>query len=124
MRKILLIKRIGPYVLWYLILGTGAVLMLLPFWWMLISAFRPEHQIFSRSISLIPSEITYEHFKTAWVEADFGQYFLNSTLVACVQTIGSVVCASMAAFAFSRLSFRGDRVLFIILLSTLWSLDK
>jgi len=119
MQSRLSIKKTGPYILWYLIVGAGAVLMLLPFWWMLISACRPEHQIFSRTISLVPAQITFEHFKTAWIEADFGQYFLNSTLVACIQTIASVICASMAAFAFARLSFEGDRILFVLLLSTL-----
>ena len=71
MQSRLSIKKTGPYILWYLIVGAGAVLMLLPFWWMLISACRPEHQIFSRTISLVPAQITFEHFKTAWIRGRF-----------------------------------------------------
>jgi multiple sugar transport system permease protein len=97
----------------YLPLGLYLLFTLVPFYWMLVFAFRP-----TGSTALVPWPITVEHFDTVWNGLGFGVFFTNSLLVA-VGTLGVVsVLALMGGYALARFKFRGQRVFLLALLCT------
>jgi len=101
----------------YLILTAGLVVVGLPLWYMVITAFKPQTMIFEMPPRLWPSEWTLHNFVTALTTDNFGRYFLNSVIVAVSTTLLTVLVSSMLAFAFARLKFRGKEFLFYLLLT-------
>ncbi|MAS38167.1 MAG: sugar ABC transporter permease [Anaerolineaceae bacterium] len=97
------------------------VFMIYPVAWMIISSFKPNNMIFSDP-GLIPTTLTIENYITGWqgyAGTTFGRFFTNSLLMCVVAIIGNVISCSMAAYAFSRLSFSGRKVWFAIMMLTL-----
>src|SRR5207244_3668666 len=90
-------------VLLYLLLTLGALTMLLPFWWMFITAVKPEPEIFKFPPTFWPSEWHWENFGRAMSAAPFDVYFLNTVIFAVTITLCQLLLCSMAAYAFARL---------------------
>jgi multiple sugar transport system permease protein len=102
------------------VLTAGAVVMLYPLLWMLSSSFKPEQAVFSEP-GLIPREITFQNYVQGWtgLRIPFGNFFVNSLIVAVSAVIGNVISCSMAAYAFARLNFKMKRVWFAVMLVTI-----
>lgn len=98
---------------------VAAVITLIPFIWMVSTALKPSSEVFSTPPVLIGSSIEWGNFAKAWNYLPFGQFMLNGLIVAGVGTILVVVASSMAAYAFSRLKWRGRDGTFLIYLGTL-----
>lgn len=96
-----------------------AVTMLFPFVWMVTTSLKPEAEVFAWPPRLIPWPPNWENYQQAWAIAPFGRYFFNTALVAITVTGVSLFLNSLAAYAFSRLRFRGRDVLFMLLLATM-----
>ncbi|WP_171060928.1 carbohydrate ABC transporter permease [Poseidonocella sp. HB161398] len=103
------------------VLMAVSFVMLYPILWMLAGSLRPADDLFGGSTSLIPSQVTIQAYKDGWfgLQFSFGHFFLNSLIIATLATIGNVLAASLAAFAFTRLKFRGKSVWFALMLGTL-----
>jgi multiple sugar transport system permease protein len=104
----------------HIALIAGALLMLYPVLWMVVSSFRPNDAIFTDpSILLRTFEI--ENYLNGWNAflQPFGHYMVNSALVVIGCILGNLVSCSLAAYAFARLNFRGKRVWFAIMLVTI-----
>jgi len=107
--------------LWkHALLVAASLLMLYPLLWMLASAFKPEHLIFS-DLSLWPAEWKWTNFAQGWngLAASFTTFYLNSFLVAGLSVAGNLMACSLAAFAFARLEFPLKRLWFVLMLGTL-----
>src|SRR5260221_6877804 len=102
------------------LLTTASLVMLYPLLWMLASAFKPEHLIFS-DLSLWPAEWKWTNFAQGWtgLSASSTQFYLNSLLVAGLSVAGNLMACSLAAFAFARLEFPLKRLWFVLMLGTL-----
>jgi multiple sugar transport system permease protein len=104
-------------------LATNAVLLiatlavLTPFLWMLSLAFTPADRAFSTS-QLIPQSPTMTNFTTALSSGGLGRAMLNSTAVALIVVVTNCLFASMAGYAFAKLRFGGDNIVFGILIAT------
>jgi multiple sugar transport system permease protein len=94
--------------------------MLYPLLWLLSSSVKPDEDIF-RDLSLIPTSFDFSHYADAWNALDrpFHFYLFNSVLVTALSVAGNVISCAMAAYAFSRLEFRGRKVMFAMTLGTL-----
>ncbi len=94
--------------------------MLYPILWMLSASFRPTDEIFS-STSLIPSQVQVRSYPEGWfgLRVSFGQFFVNSMVIAVLSVIGNVAACSLAAFAFARLNFPWKNFWFALMLGTL-----
>jgi len=103
----------------YLLLSTGALVMLLPFLYMLGTSFKPHAFVLELPPRFIPSEPTIENYTHAFTANHFGLYFLNSAIVATTSTAITVVLSAMLAYAFARWDFPGRSVLFYAMLGTL-----
>jgi multiple sugar transport system permease protein len=103
----------------HIILVIFAILMFIPFMWMVFSAFKPLDEIFLRPPKLLPNNWTLDGFRTAWEGAPFASAYVNSFVVASVVTIITLLTCAMAAYAFARIRFPGNNVLFGIFLATM-----
>lgn len=94
-----------------------ALVWVVPFWWMLVAAFRPERFGGAGMASLIPDyRPTLANFAEAWEMADFALYYVN-TIVICAGILAvQLVCISLAGYAFARLKFPGRTFLFYLFL--------
>lgn len=101
------------------LLLVGAVLMLMPFLWMFSTSLREARESFSLPPQWIPQQVLLDHYQTVFNELPFVSFTLNSLKIATLITVGQLVTCSMAAFAFARLRFPGQNVLFVALLSSL-----
>ncbi|OKL43348.1 carbohydrate ABC transporter permease [Pseudovibrio exalbescens] len=101
------------------LLTLGAVAILLPFIWMLSLAFKPQDEIFSASIQLLPSSIEWRNFVVALTETDVPRYLLNGLIVVfgilAFQILFSVPCA----FALTQRRFAGRTLIFGMVLAAL-----
>lgn len=102
-----------------LVVVVGAFFMLLPLLWMISTSLKKEGQVFLIPIQWIPKPILWSNYPEALAFQPFWRYFSNSVYVTFLAVLGSVLTASLVAFAFARLRAPGKDLLFVILLSTL-----
>lgn len=104
----------------YGVLGAIAIAMLLPLIWLVSTAFKsPNENIFAFPPQFLPSEPTLQNFVTVWQQNPFGQYFINSIIVA-VLTVGlNLLFCSLAAYPLARLRFAGREALFALIVATI-----
>jgi multiple sugar transport system permease protein/raffinose/stachyose/melibiose transport system permease protein len=95
-----------------------AISCVFPLVWMVSSSMKTQQTVF-RDFSLVPVPPHLENFVLAWTKGHFGVYFLNSLMYTAMIVAGVVTLASMAAYAFSRFSFKGSGFLYKLLLSTM-----
>lgn len=106
-------------ILLHLILIIGALIMGLPFLWMIFSSFKPLDEIFMSPPKLLPQSPTIQNFQTAFSTGNFYSAFFNSFYIAAVVTAVSLLTCAMAAYAFARIRFPGNNILFGIFLATM-----
>ena len=93
----------------YLALALAAVTFVYPFLWMAAATFKPATEV--GSLSLWPDRPTLDNYRLMWARAPVGRAFLNSLLVATVNTFSVLVFGSITAYALARLPFPGRRFL-------------
>lgn len=103
----------------YAALTIGALIVMLPFLWMLSSSFKPEGEVLIYPPRLIPTTWTLENYEFVLVQTRFLTFVKNSLIVICFTITGHVVSGSLVAYGFSRFRFPGRNVLFMIVLGTL-----
>jgi multiple sugar transport system permease protein len=103
----------------YLLLAAGAVVMLLPFLYMLSTSFKPHAFVLELPPRLIPTQPTLDNYTRALTTNHFASYFFNSAVVATTSTAITVVLSAMLAYAFARWDFPGRSVLFYAMLGTM-----
>lgn len=101
----------------YLVLILGALIMVLPFFWMIISSLKTAAEVNTTPPTFWPKELVFENYVYAFEKAPFLRYFCNSLLVTIVCVACTMFTTILAAFAFSRLKFPGRDLLFSLLLS-------
>ena len=102
----------------HVVLSAVAVVIAFPFYWMLSTAFKSFFEATQFPPTLFPVEFHLENFATAWGDAPFPTYFRNTFVIAIAVTAGELATSILAAYAFARMSFKGQGVLFFILLAT------
>lgn len=114
MKRKELIKKIAIY--FFLIIGS--VIMIFPFYWMLSSAAKTYAEYASYPPKWAPSNwFNFKNYVEAFTTADFATYFKNSIIVVVSSVVVNSLTTILAAFAFSRLRFKGRNVAFTALLS-------
>ncbi len=103
----------------YAALLVGAAIMLLPFAAMVGTSFKPQPEVFRFPGELLPREPTFDAYIDIWNRIPYGRFFFNSVVFAGGVTALSLLLDSMAAYALARLRFRGQQVLFWVVLIVL-----
>ncbi|WP_375373949.1 carbohydrate ABC transporter permease [Paenibacillus sp. S150] len=95
-----------------------ALLMIVPFIWMISTSFKSPADVFKYPIRWIPSTLNWEHHIKVWTGSDsFATYYLNSLKISLISTAGAVFLSSFAAYGFARIQFKGREPLFLVYLS-------
>ncbi len=103
----------------HLVLVGIVAATIMPVLWAFSTAIKPLKEIYLYPPALLPSRVVLENFAKAWTGAPFGRYAVNSVFVTVTIMTGQMINAAFAAYAFSRLVFRGRDVLFILFLATM-----
>lgn len=104
----------------YGVLSAIAIAMLLPLLWLISTAFKsPEENIFAFPPQFIPAAPTLNNFITVWQQNPFGQYFINSVIVAVLTVSLNLLFCSLAAYPLARLRFAGRQFLFALIVATI-----
>ena len=96
-----------------------AIIVLFPFYWMLISSVKSITEYNQTVPSFWPKQLRWETYKVAFNTVNFGKVFLNTCYVGIVSTILSLIITVLSAYAFARLDFKGKNAMFGALLATM-----
>ena len=113
------IVKIIVQVLLYTFLCVMALIVVFPFYWMIISSLKSLEEYRLPVPTLFPKEIMWGNYAEAFSAANLGRLFLNTVVVGVVSTILSLVITVLSAFAFARLEFKGKNAIFGALLATM-----
>ena len=102
-----------------LALIVGLLIMVVPFIWMLLGAFKPTSELRQVPPTWWPLQGTIENFTDLFSRQNFGRFFFNSAVVATAVTLGNLLFCSMLGYALAKLEFPGKRILFLVVLGTL-----
>ena len=103
----------------YLFLILMGVIVLFPFYWMIISSLKTLQEYRLSVPTFFPRRIMFSNYADAFTTASLGRLFLNTLYVGIVSTILSLIITILSAFAFARLEFKGKNILFAGLLATM-----
>ncbi len=103
----------------YAFLGFMALIVLFPFYFMLISSVKSVKEFELTTPTFFPREILWSNYSDAFTAGKLGKLFMNTVYVGIVSTILSLVITVLSAFAFARLEFKGKNALFAFLLATM-----
>ena len=114
----LVVKGIVKFVT-YAFLIIMALIVLFPFYWMIISSLKTEAEYRQTIPTFWPQIIRFSNYVDAFNTASLGRLFMNTLFVGVVSTLLSLVITVLSAFAFARLEFKGKDVMFGALLATM-----
>ena len=103
----------------YAFLLIMALIVLFPFYWMIISSLKTSNEYRQAIPTFWPEQVMWSNYSRAFSQANLGTLFMNTLYVGVVSTILSLVITVLSAFAFARLEFKGKESLFGALLATM-----
>ncbi len=103
----------------YFFLLFMALVVLFPFYWMIISSLKTLDEYRMSVPTFFPRRIMFSNYSNAFTTANLGRLFMNTLYVGVVSTILSLIITILSAFAFARLEFKGKNALFAALLATM-----
>jgi multiple sugar transport system permease protein len=109
----------APRVVLTIFLVLGALAILFPFVWMLMTSLKPEPEVITYPPHLFPRHFTVQAYKDVWSQIEFGRLFLNSVIFAGGVTVVSLTLDSLTAYALARLRFPGRELIFWLIIATL-----
>jgi multiple sugar transport system permease protein len=112
-------SRIVGSVLLYVAVTAGALIMIMPFAWMLLASVKDLAQIYQVPPNWIPDPFVFQNYLNAWTSVPFDTGYINSIIIAVAVVLANLLTCSMAAYAFARIEFPFRKTLFILFLATL-----
>jgi len=106
-------------VLLYAAITALFLVVVFPFYWMIVTSLQPQDAVFTVPPELWPKHPTFQNYIDAWNAAPWLRYFGNTFFVASASTLISLVTSSLAAFAFATINFKGREALFNLVLSVM-----
>ena len=103
----------------YAFLGVMALIVLFPFYWMIISSLKSLEEYRLSVPTFWPKTVLLGNYAKAFSEASLGRLFMNTLYVGVVSTLLSLVITILSAFAFARLEFKGRDTLFGLMMATM-----
>jgi len=109
------IKKAIPYVILLLL----AILYLFPFLIMFTTSFKTNAEAFEAGAGLFPRKITFENYRNVFEVIPFGRYLGNTLFITLFNMAGAILVTPMIAYSLSKLRWRGRRIIFTIVMSTM-----
>lgn len=102
----------------YGILIVAALLSLMPFYWMIMSSFKPLQEILTIPVWLVPLNPTLANYNELLTTTLFARSMFNSLSIGLINVVIQTFLCALAGFAFAKYNFRGRAVLFTLVLGT------
>ncbi|HZR43432.1 MAG TPA: carbohydrate ABC transporter permease [Ktedonobacteraceae bacterium] len=118
-RKGIRVGALGFTLLLHLFLIFGAIIMVAPFIWMVLTSLKDNSQAFRIPPTWIPNPIIWDNYPQSLQAESFGQAYWNSFYITAIVVTSVLLTSSMAGYSFARIRFPGRNVLFILFLATL-----
>ncbi|MEA5077233.1 MAG: carbohydrate ABC transporter permease [Anaerolineaceae bacterium] len=103
----------------YILLAVGALVMIIPFVWMLSTSLKDQQQLFAWPPSWLPNPFVWKNYTDVWTRINFSLYGWNTIKITVAVTIGRLILCSMAGYGFARMKFPGKDFLFMLTLATM-----
>ena len=113
------VSKIFFTVLTYIFIVALALLIIFPFYWMIITSLKTLDEINGAKQTLFPNIVMWTNYIYVFQKFDFTTYMINTIVVATFSTMGTLLTTIFAAFAFARLNFKGREIVFMIFLMTM-----
>jgi cellobiose transport system permease protein len=107
----------GPLTYLFLVLST--LVSVFPLYWTLVAGSHTNNEISSTPPPVLPGGSIFSNFRLAMEQAPIAKAIVNSIIVAGCITVGTVLCCTLAGFAFAKLSFRGNGLLLALVIGTM-----
>ncbi len=112
-------RKIATEIILYIVMVLIAIVMIIPFIYMVSIAFKTPEEMLVYPPKLFPQHFYLENFRKVWEEFDLSRYFFNTVIVSVSKTILTVLTAVLAAYPFAKIDFPLRKVLFFLILATL-----
>lgn len=106
-------------ILTYVLLLIGAVILVVPFFWMLSTSLKTLDEVNVWPVKWIPGRLMWSNYVDVFQRLPFARFMLNSLFLAVWGIAGSLISSSLAGFGFARLRFPGRDILFFVNLTVL-----
>ncbi len=103
-------------ILVYAALGAGAVLMIFPFVWMLLTSFKSAGESVQIPPTILPNKWITDNYQNALIALPFVKLYANTVLLIFFRVLCAVAFSSAAGFAFAKLKFKGKNLLFSLVI--------
>lgn len=107
----------GP--LTYVLLGLAALISLFPLYWNLVAASHTGERVVAAPAPLLPGPRLFDNLTFAWNQVDMGEALVNTTIVASLVALSTVLFSTLAGFAFAKLPFKGRGALLALVVATM-----
>ena len=112
-------RRRLPFSGWHLVLIPATLVLIFPFFWLLVTSLETPSEALHFPPVLIPHVLRFANYADAFNSAPFGRFFINSAVVAVLTVRLNLVFCSLAGYAFARFRFLGRGALFVVIMATL-----
>ncbi|MCB0045253.1 MAG: carbohydrate ABC transporter permease [Caldilineaceae bacterium] len=119
-----LVQTPGPRRAWswdlalvYLLLTLGAIVMVAPFLWMLLTSIKPAPELVQ--FSFLPQNPTLENYAKVLTTSNFGRWYFNSLFIATISTLSVAFFDSLVGYTLNKFEFPGKNIIFMGILATL-----
>lgn len=112
-------KEIWRKILFYSIISIIAVIIIIPFFWMISTSLKERGALMAIPIQWIPDKVSFEAYQKLFKIFPFGRAIFNSMYVAIMTTFITISSAAMAAYVFAKIEFKGREKIFVLYLATL-----
>ncbi|MCI8297381.1 MAG: carbohydrate ABC transporter permease [Lachnospiraceae bacterium] len=106
-------------VILYIVLIALALVMLVPFAWMLSASFKLDKDVFVFPIQWIPANPRWQNYVDIWNKIPLSKFVLNTAKLTVIVTFLQLLTSSFAAYAFAKLDFKGKDLLFLAYIATI-----
>lgn len=101
------------------ILTVGAVVIMIPFYWMIATSLKAQGNLYLYPPQWIPDPIRWSNFQEVWNAVPFATFTKNTAVIVTLVMIGTLISCSFSAYGFARLRAPGRDVIFLIVLATM-----
>lgn len=112
-------KRMMGTIGYYTAAITLTIIVAIPFYWMIITSLKTKGALMALPIQWIPEKPSLNSYKKVFSLFPFFRAIINSAFVTICYTVLTIVCASMAAFAITKIAFKGSQVIFAMYLASM-----
>lgn len=112
-------KQIRTRGLIYFVLTFLALIMIIPFIWMVLASFKTSNEVFTIPMKILPRVWQFENYANIWERIPLFTFFKNTTKLTVVTTLIQVFTSCFAAYGFSKIKFKGRDFLFIVYVTTI-----